>query len=81
MSRPVLGIDLGTTNSVAASIDDQGRIVILRNALGSETTPSVVFFEPGSGVVVGEEALQAAVAEPGSGVRLDQTADGHPASR
>ncbi len=70
MSRPVLGIDLGTTNSVAASIDGQGRIVILRNALGSETTPSVVFFEPGSGVVVGEEALQAAAAEPGSGVRL-----------
>ena len=70
MSRPVLGIDLGTTNSVVASIDGQGRIVILRNALGNEITPSVVFFEPGSGVVVGEEALQAAAAEPGSGVRL-----------
>ena len=70
MSRPVLGIDLGTTNSVVASIDGQGRVVILRNALGSEITPSVVFFEPGSGVVVGEEALQAAAAEPGSGVRL-----------
>ena len=70
MNRPVLGIDLGTTNSVAASIDGQGRIVILRNALGSEITPSVVFFDPGSGVVVGEEALQAAAAEPGSGVRL-----------
>jgi molecular chaperone DnaK len=70
VSRPVLGIDLGTTNSVAASIDGQGRIVILRNALGSEITPSVVFFEPGGGVVVGEEALQAAAAEPGSGVQL-----------
>ena len=70
MSRPVLGIDLGTTNSVAASIDDQGRIVILRNALGGEITPSVVFFEPGGGVVVGEEALQAAAADPGGGVRM-----------
>ena len=70
MNAPVLGIDLGTTNSVVASIDDQGRVVILRNALGSETTPSVVFFEPGGGVVVGEEALQATAIDPGSGVRL-----------
>jgi molecular chaperone DnaK len=70
VSTPVLGIDLGTTNSVAASIDDQGRVVILRNALGSETTPSVVFFEPDGGVVVGEEALQAIAIDPSSGVRL-----------
>jgi molecular chaperone DnaK len=69
VSRPVLGIDLGTTNSVVASIDDQGQVVILRNALGSEITPSAVFFEPG-GVVVGEEAVQAITADPGSGVRL-----------
>jgi molecular chaperone DnaK len=69
VSRPVLGIDLGTTNSVVASIDDQGQVVILRNALGSEVTPSAVFFEPG-GVVVGEEAVQAISVDPGSGVRL-----------
>ncbi len=70
MSGPVLGIDLGTTNSVAASIDDQGSVVVLRNPLGSETTPSAVFFEPGGGVVVGEEALQAAIVDPDNGVRL-----------
>jgi molecular chaperone DnaK len=70
VSHPVLGIDLGTTNSVAASIDDQGKIVILRNALGSEITPSVVFFEPGGSVLVGEEALQATAADPEHGVRL-----------
>jgi molecular chaperone DnaK len=69
VSRPVLGIDLGTTNSVVTSIDDQGQIVILRNAAGGETTPSAVFFEPG-GVVVGEEALQAAAIDPSGGVRL-----------
>ncbi len=69
MSRPVLGIDLGTTNSVVASIDDQGQVVILRNALGSEITPSAVFFEPG-GVVVGEEAVQSISVDPGSGIRL-----------
>ena len=69
MNRPVLGIDLGTTNSVVASIDDQGQIVILRNAAGGETTPSAVFFEPDA-VVVGEEALQAATIDPANGVRL-----------
>ena len=45
MKRAVLGIDLGTTNSVVASIDDQGQVVILRNASGDEITPSVVYFE------------------------------------
>ncbi|HTT54721.1 MAG TPA: Hsp70 family protein [Streptosporangiaceae bacterium] len=69
-SGAVLGIDLGTTNSVAASIDEQGRLIVLRNSLGSEITPSVVFFEPDGGVLVGEEALQAAAADPDHGVRL-----------
>jgi molecular chaperone DnaK (HSP70) len=70
MSAPVLGIDLGTTNSVVATIDDGGQVVILRNALGAEITPSVVFFEPGGEVIVGEEALQAIATDPGRGVRL-----------
>jgi molecular chaperone DnaK len=70
MSRPVLGIDLGTTNSVVSSIDDQGRVVIVRNASGGEITPSVVYFEPDGSVVVGDEALQATAADPGNGVRL-----------
>jgi len=70
MSAPVLGIDLGTTNSVVASIDDQGTVVILRNAAGSETTPSVVYFEPGDGAVVGDEALTATASDPDNGVRL-----------
>ena len=70
MSRQVLGIDLGTTNSVVASIDDRGTVVILRNALGSEITPSAVYFDPDGGVVVGEEALQAAAVDPDNAVRL-----------
>lgn len=70
MSRPVLGIDLGTTNSVVASLDEHGAVVILRNAAGSEITPSVVYFDPGGGVVVGEEARQATASDPGNGVRL-----------
>jgi molecular chaperone DnaK len=70
VTAPVLGIDLGTTNSVVATIDDRGQVVILRNAIGAETTPSVVYFEPGGGVVVGEEAVHAVAADPDNGVRL-----------
>jgi molecular chaperone DnaK (HSP70) len=70
MSGPVIGIDLGTTNSVVASVDHDGRIVILPNASGGEITPSVVYFEPHGGVVVGEEALQATAVDPENGVQL-----------
>jgi molecular chaperone DnaK len=70
VSGPVLGIDLGTTNSVVASIDDRGTVIILRNAVGDEITPSVVYFEPDGSVVVGDEALQQTASDPGNGVRL-----------
>ncbi|MGH3187311.1 MAG: Hsp70 family protein [Streptosporangiaceae bacterium] len=70
MSRPVLGIDLGTTNSVVATLDDAGRVVIVRNAVGGEITPSAVYFEPDGGVVVGEEAVAATAVDPGNGVQL-----------
>ena len=45
MDTPVLGIDLGTTNSVVATVNDAGRVDIVPNPRGSETTPSVVYFE------------------------------------
>jgi molecular chaperone DnaK len=60
---PVYGIDLGTTYSCVARIDDTGSPVIIRNSLGEESTPSVVFFESPYQVVVGREAKNAAVAE------------------
>lgn len=66
----VFGIDLGTTNSVVASLDDDGGVIIVRNTVGAEITPSVVYFEPDGTVVVGEEALQATATDPGNGVRL-----------
>jgi molecular chaperone DnaK len=70
MTGPVLGIDLGTTNSVVSSIDDRGQVIIVRNALGEEITPSVAYFDPDGCVVVGEEALHAAAVDPANGVRL-----------
>ncbi|MGW4370079.1 Hsp70 family protein [Nocardia takedensis] len=60
----IFGIDLGTTYSVIARIDEFGQPIVINNADGSATTPSAVYFEPGSGhVVVGQEAKNAAKVE------------------
>ena len=79
MSLPgghIVGIDLGTTNSVVASVDDDGTVVVLPNANGSEITPSVVYFEPDGTAVVGEEAVQATAVDPENGVQLIKRAMG-----
>ncbi|MEM7606354.1 MAG: Hsp70 family protein [Myxococcota bacterium] len=53
----VLGIDLGTTNSVVA-VSDGGEARVLSNELGQRLVPSVVSFKPGGGVLVGETARE-----------------------
>ncbi|MFM2093332.1 MAG: Chaperone protein DnaK, partial [Planctomycetota bacterium] len=53
-----VGIDLGTTYSVIARLDNLGRPVTLVNAEGDKITPSVVFFD-GANIVVGKEAAKA----------------------
>jgi molecular chaperone DnaK len=58
-----VGIDLGTTYSVVAHLDAQGRPCSIPNAAGDILTPSVVLFENG-GTVVGKEAVQASALEP-----------------
>ena len=40
-----IGIDLGTTNSCVAYIDQDGNPQIIPNDEGGRTTPSVIFFE------------------------------------
>lgn len=50
-----IGIDLGTTNSSVAIIQD-GEVQILKNALGEESTPSIVFADRNGNVVVGSKA-------------------------
>ena len=40
----VLGIDLGTTYSVGAYVDNEGNPCVVSNLDGEDTTPSVVFF-------------------------------------
>ncbi|MCL4190735.1 MAG: Hsp70 family protein, partial [Thermoguttaceae bacterium] len=54
---PSVGIDLGTTFSVVARLDDAGAPATLVNAEGDRLTPSVVLFD-GQEVIVGREALK-----------------------
>ena len=61
-SIPAIGIDLGTTFSVVAKLDERGQPVTLVNAEGDRLTPSVVLFD-GDDVVVGKEALKALATE------------------
>jgi len=64
------GIDLGTTNSCIAYIDDTGRPVVLKSAVGEDTTPSVVYFESPDNVVIGRQAKDSAVLVPDLVVEL-----------
>lgn len=64
------GIDLGTTYSCIAFVDDTGHARVIRNTLGEETTPSVVYFENADNVVVGRDAKNISRLEPNSVVSL-----------
>jgi molecular chaperone DnaK len=55
----IFGIDLGTTYSVVGYIDDTARAAVTRNGYGHDTTPSVVYFESETNVVVGKTAKEA----------------------
>ena len=58
-----VGIDLGTTNSVV-SVLEGGDPVVIPNAEGSRTTPSVVAFSKSGEVLVGEVAKRQAITNP-----------------
>jgi molecular chaperone DnaK len=60
MSEPVIGIDLGTTNSCVATLEG-GQAVIIPNSEGSRTTPSVVAFTKDGERLVGITAKRQAV--------------------
>ena len=62
MGRTV-GIDLGTTYTAVAYVDDYGKPMILKNSDGQATTPSVVFFDPPN-YSVGEVAVQSTLTDP-----------------
>jgi molecular chaperone HscC len=60
----ILGIDLGTTNSLISCLED-GRPRALPNALGQFLTPSVVSVDDAGVVLVGQVARERAVTHPG----------------
>jgi len=60
MSDKIYGIDLGTTYSCIARVDEHGQPVVVHNAEGEATTPSVVYFESPTNIVVGQAAKEVA---------------------
>lgn len=60
--NPAVGIDLGTTYSVIAHVNDVGRPETIPNSEGELLTPSVVLFD-GEEVIVGREAVKARATE------------------
>lgn len=72
MSKYVFGIDLGTTYSCIARVDDTARAEVIKNNDGDNITPSVVAFE-GDNVIVGSDAKAEAVLNPETTVMLVKT--------
>ena len=59
----IIGIDLGTTNSVVAVMEG-GEPVVITNSEGGRLTPSVVAFTKGGERLVGQVAKRQAVTNP-----------------
>lgn len=70
MSNTVYGIDLGTTYSAIARINEQQISEIINNFEGDPTTPSAIFFETSDNVIVGAEAKRGALADPDNSCML-----------
>ena len=60
----IIGIDLGTTNSVVSYLTEDGSWKVIPNPEGHNTTPSVVAFKASGEVIVGDAAKRQAVTNP-----------------
>ena len=73
----IIGIDLGTTNSVVAVMEG-GDPTVIPTAEGSRLLPSVVGFNKNSERLVGQTAKRQAVVNPENTVYSDQALYGAP---
>lgn len=78
-SLPVIGIDLGTTNSLVA-VFENGQPRILANELGEDLTPSVVAVAEDGQLLVGRAAKDRLVMDPSSGIACFKRDMGTPAT-
>ena len=60
----IIGIDLGTTNSVVAYREADGTVKVIPNPEGKNTTPSVVAFKANGEEIVGDAAKRQLVTNP-----------------
>ena len=60
----ILGIDLGTTNSVVSYLQADGKVKVIPNPEGTMTTPSVVSFKASGEEIVGNAAKRQSVTNP-----------------
>src|SRR5215470_11405215 len=74
----LVGIDLGTTFSAIATLDDRGQPITLPNRDGEMLTPSAVLIDEGATVVVGQAALDVALEQPDRVATLVKRRMGHP---
>lgn len=63
-----MGIDLGTTNSLVAFVNREGKAEIIINERGGRLTPSVVYFKNEQEVMIGEMARNQAMLKAGQTV-------------
>ena len=63
-SSRVIGIDLGTTNSLVAIVDTETKQAICLNVSEASIVPSIIYFSPDHSVLVGHEAKPFLVKEP-----------------
>ncbi len=77
MAGKLVGIDLGTTFSAIATLDDRGQPITLPNRDGEMLTPSAVMIDEGNTAVVGQAALDVALEQPDRVATLVKRRMGH----
>ena len=60
----IIGIDLGTTNSLIAYIDDEKQSRVINDTGKGILVPSIIHFHPSGDVIVGNEAKPYLISDP-----------------